>query len=322
MKLTLKSETSSRITFGYDKPAGDVDGYLYFADGKQVARTLDPNDLDVTFGKVSSGKYSVEAFSLATVDRAEWPTGTTQPPTQPPPTQPPPTGTISPTQFASMATAGATIENVTVTGGVEIKAANVTMKNVVFQGVVRFRAGAKGSKITGGGGLGFDILSADDITIENCVWNGQHRRDQNFIWDDPAGDFPSNITIRGCTFQGYCCAGAHEEALYVGSSVGGLIENCTFTDNATQAGTGHIFFTYCGQKSGNHNGCASNDLGTEAKNWCVRGCKFGPGPMYYSIQVHEFVPASANIKIDPSQETVKALIGPTQQQASMFGKPC
>ena len=174
------------------------------------------------------------------------------------------------------------------------------MKNVVFQGVVRFRAGAKGSKITGGGGLGFDILSADDITIENCMWNGQHRRDQNFIWDDPAGDFPSNITIRGCTFQGYCCAGAHEEALYVGSSVGGLIENCTFTDNATQNGTGHIFFTYCGQKSGNHNGCASNDLGTEAKNWCVRGCTFGPGPKYYSVQVHEFVPASANIKIDPS----------------------
>ena len=229
---------------------------------------------------------------------------------------------ISPPQFSAMAKAGATIENVTVTGSVDVTAANVTLNNVVFQGVVRFRAGATGAHIIGGGGLGFDILSADNVMIENCMWDGQHRRDQNFIWDDPAGDFPPNITLRGNTFQGYCCAGAHEEALYVGSSNGGLIEGNTFTDNATQNGTGHIFFTYCGQKSGNHNGCAQNDLGTEAKNWCVRGNTFGPGPRYYSIQVHEFVPASANIRIDPNQQTVKALIGPTQQQATMFGKAC
>ena len=73
MKLTKKSETSSKITFTYDKPPGAVEGYLYYAGGVRVSRTMNPNDLEVTFGKVASGKYSVEAIGFDSIARAEWP---------------------------------------------------------------------------------------------------------------------------------------------------------------------------------------------------------------------------------------------------------
>lgn len=86
MQLTKKSETSTKITFTYDKPAG-AEGYLYFSDGKQVSRTFNPNDLEVTFGKVASGKYAVEAIDFQTIARAEWPaTTTTKPANTSPPT--------------------------------------------------------------------------------------------------------------------------------------------------------------------------------------------------------------------------------------------
>lgn len=73
MKLTLKSETASRITFTYDKPPGQVEGYLYYAGGIRVSRTFNPNDLEVTFGKVPSGEYAVEAIGFTRIERAEWP---------------------------------------------------------------------------------------------------------------------------------------------------------------------------------------------------------------------------------------------------------
>jgi hypothetical protein len=93
VKLTKKSETSTKITFTYDKPTGAVEGYLYYADGTRVSRTFNPNDLEVTFGKVASGKYAVEAVGFQVLDRAVWPEVT------PPP--PPPTGFSSPIGFIS-----------------------------------------------------------------------------------------------------------------------------------------------------------------------------------------------------------------------------
>lgn len=89
MKLTKKNETSSKVTFTYDRPSGTVEGYTYFADGKRVAKTMNPADLEVTFGKVSSGKYAVEAVGFDTIDRAEWPEATT-----PPEPGPAPPGTV------------------------------------------------------------------------------------------------------------------------------------------------------------------------------------------------------------------------------------
>ena len=73
MKLNKKSETSSKITFTYDKPVPEVEGYLYFANDIGVSRTFNPDDLEVTFGKVPSGKYAVEAIGFDVLDRADWP---------------------------------------------------------------------------------------------------------------------------------------------------------------------------------------------------------------------------------------------------------
>lgn len=73
MELIKKSETSTKITFVYDKPQGNVEGYLYYADDVRVARTFNPDDLEVTFGKVSSGRYAVEAVGFDLLGRADWP---------------------------------------------------------------------------------------------------------------------------------------------------------------------------------------------------------------------------------------------------------
>jgi hypothetical protein len=88
MKLTKKSETSSKITFTYDKPAGPVEGYLYYAGGTRVSRTFNPNDLEVTFGKVPSGEYAVEAIGFDVIDKAVWPDVPIPP--EPPPGNPAP----------------------------------------------------------------------------------------------------------------------------------------------------------------------------------------------------------------------------------------
>ena len=62
-----------KITFTYDKPVPEVEGYLYFANDVGVSRTFNPDDLEVTFGKVPSGKYAVEAIGFDVLDRADWP---------------------------------------------------------------------------------------------------------------------------------------------------------------------------------------------------------------------------------------------------------
>ena len=84
MKLTKKSETSTKITFTYNRPPGPVEGYLYFAGGVRVSRTLNPNDLEVTFGKVPSGEYAVEAIGFDVIDRGVWPEVVPPDPSLPP----------------------------------------------------------------------------------------------------------------------------------------------------------------------------------------------------------------------------------------------
>jgi hypothetical protein len=73
VKLTKKSETSTKITFTYDKPSPETEGYIYYANDVAVSRTFNPNDLEVTFGKVPSGRYAVDAVGFQELDRAEWP---------------------------------------------------------------------------------------------------------------------------------------------------------------------------------------------------------------------------------------------------------
>jgi len=81
LALTKKSETSTKITFTYAKVAG-CEGYQYYAGGVKVSRTLNPDDLEVTFGKVASGTYRVVPLDLT--ERADgyvWPANTDAKPT-------------------------------------------------------------------------------------------------------------------------------------------------------------------------------------------------------------------------------------------------
>ena len=166
--------------------------------------------------------------------------------TTPPP--PPPSGTretISPSQFSSRATSGATISNVIVTGSVEITRANVTVQNATIQGGIDFEAGSSGSKLLNSSANHVGLMSADNILLEGNTFDGQGKvKDGITMWDDPAGDTPSGWVFRNNTFRNFYMASdqsAHSQAIYVGYSTNGLIEGNTFENNGT---TSHIFFTW------------------------------------------------------------------------------
>lgn len=82
LALTKKSETTSKITFTYPKVAG-CEGYQYIVNGSPVSRTFDPDDLEVTFGKVSGATYRVVPVDVVQrVDGFVWPAPTTYTVTQ------------------------------------------------------------------------------------------------------------------------------------------------------------------------------------------------------------------------------------------------
>ena len=66
LALTKVSETNSKITFSYPKVAG-AEGYRYFVNGNSVARTFNPDDLEVTFGKVAGATYRVVPLDVTDV---------------------------------------------------------------------------------------------------------------------------------------------------------------------------------------------------------------------------------------------------------------
>ena len=79
--------------------------------------------------------------------------------------------------------------------------------------------------------------------------------------------------IRNNTFMNFYAndPATHSEAIYVGYSTNGLIENNTFTNNGN---TGHVYFTYFGTAS-SEGAPASN---TYPRNMCVRGNTFNAHP--------------------------------------------
>ena len=80
LALTKVSETSSKITFSYPKAAG-AEGYRYTVNGNAVSRTFNPDDLEVTFGKVANATYRVIPLDVS--DRADgyvWPAPVTPEP--------------------------------------------------------------------------------------------------------------------------------------------------------------------------------------------------------------------------------------------------
>lgn len=189
---------------------------------------------------------------------------------------------------------GATIANVTITGGeCTVRADNVTLSNVTTGGSLKLNPSAFGTKILGSRMQSLYIFGADQTTLEGSTVDcNEQVKDGVIIWDDPAGDAPNGFTFRNNTFRNCVDVnpGDHSQAIYVGGlAQNGLIQGNTFSNNGS---TSHIFFTWFG------NGATTSNY---PRNICVKGNTFGAtGGAYFDINFRSEIPTSANIKIDPS----------------------
>ena len=83
LPLVIKSQTNTKITFTYPKVDG-ADGYRYYAAGKAVSRTFNPDDLEVTFG---TGQEPYRVVPMEVSERADgfvYPAPVTPPPSATP----------------------------------------------------------------------------------------------------------------------------------------------------------------------------------------------------------------------------------------------
>ena len=161
-----------------------------------------------------------------------------------------------------------------------------------MSGLVEFGPGSSGSKLTRSSALGFDIGGADDIIIDGNAFDGQGIDAQNTIWDS-RGDTPDGWVIRNNTFQNYFIDDGvtHSEALFIGYSTRGLIENNTFTNNGN---TGHLFFSWFGD--------TADPTSSYPRNICVRDNTFNrKHEGTRDVDFRSEIPMSANLKIDPDQ---------------------
>jgi hypothetical protein len=212
----------------------------------------------------------------------------------PPPPPPPSGGTMTSAQCNSAAgVSGATIQNVTVTGGCSAGGSNVTFSNVTVQGTLGM---GNGTHVTGSTLRKFQAFGADNWVIENSVLDGAGLVANNEIWDSGSGHPASGWTIRNNTIKNYYVAsnpGTHSEGIYNGYSANGLIEGNTFTNNGN---TGHIFFTWFGS--------TANSSTSYPRNICVRGNTFGPTHgAYVDINFRSEIPTSSGIKIQSNATT-------------------
>ena len=174
-----------------------------------------------------------------------------------PPPPPPPSGVVELSGTVSAATLAQKIQSapsgavtvrpiqggsVTVSGDVDVSRGNVTLQGLRFTGIVQFEAGASGSKLLDSSAMGFDIFGADNVVVQGNNLDGQGTVFQNHIWDT-GGNTPDGWVIRGNSFKNYYHGDDHSEALFIGYSRNGLVEQNTFTNNGT---TAHIFFSWWG----------------------------------------------------------------------------
>ena len=203
----------------------------------------------------------------------------------------------------------------TVTGGVTMNRANVTIRRAVFTSRIIFPASASGSSLIECQLLAADICGADDITWQRNVFDAQCLVAQNFIFDEPAGVVPQRFKILDNPFRNYhLCAdeSVHSEALYIGYSDGGLVEGNSFEDNGT---TGHVFFTWWG--------ATADPNSSWARNICARSNTFGRSLNgYFSNQIRSEIPASSNISLDPNNVTDRSLIGNDTGATPQFIRAC
>lgn len=265
-----------------------------------------------TVGDQSGQVVVTKDIQVPTVTETVTVTTTTTPPppttttteTTPPPPPPPPSGTkvdISPSSFQALLTAGASVSGYHVTGSVDVNAKNVTIDNCAFDGDVTFNPGSSGSAMRNSSSMGFNIFGADNITIDSDTFDGKGKRANNNIYDQPAGNTPDNWVIRNSSFTNFYVAGntgSHSEALFIGYSSNGLVENNVFRNNGN---TGHIFFTWWGTAA--YQGASISQ--TTPHDICVRGNTFSNDNSvifhYYDINIRgEINPTTSNLRVDPT----------------------
>ena len=217
------------------------------------------------------------------------------PPTPPPPPPPPPGNRqdISPSAFQALETTGGTLANYHVTGGVSLNKAGLTLDNVYVDGEIDINA----DNITFKNGYAEHVSylsGADGLLLENNLFDGHSRTKDGVTMWDKNGDPPSGWVFRGNTFQNFLGSSSsdHSQALYVGYSTNGLIENNTFINNGT---TSHIFFTWWGD--------IADSRTSYPRNICVRGNRFLDNQHhYYAINFRSEIPTSSGIKTDPNEQ--------------------
>lgn len=170
----------------------------------------------------------------------------------------------------------------------------VTLANLRFEGTVTFGSSAGRSRLINSSALGFSILGPDDIVISGNRLDGRGRVANNIVWDAPGG-VPERFVIRKNVFRNYFDAAnprTHSEALFIGFSGSGIIDQNVFVNNGN---TAHIFFSWFGSRA--------EPSRTWPRNICVRANRFGAThDAYYDINFREEIPAAASkIRVDPPQ---------------------
>jgi hypothetical protein len=189
-----------------------------------------------------------------------------------------------------------------VVGNVDLERPGVVIDHGHISGLIQFQAGAVGAKLLNSSALGFNIFGPDDIVLQGNTFDGQTRVSSNQLWDSPAGNTPDNWVIRDNTFRNYYIAGdplSHSEAIFVGYSTHGLIENNTFTNNGT---TSHVFFSYWGTAA--YEGASGST--TYARDMCVRGNTFNQtAGAFVDVNFRDEIPANANIVVQPNVRSAR-----------------
>jgi hypothetical protein len=209
-------------------------------------------------------------------------------------TSPPPPETISPSTFAARATTGATLENLTVTGDVIVRNANVTLRNVAVQGDIEFYSGANGAKMLGSSADSLFIWGPDNVLVDGNVFDGHNSTLGGKMWD-MGGNVSQNVTISNNTFRNQQTGNSadHSQAMFVGYSNGVTITGNTFVNNGS---TADLFFSWWADSS-------PSSSRTYPRNVCVKGNSFSdPNDLhYFAINFRSEIKTSANIVTDPNE---------------------
>jgi hypothetical protein len=285
---------AKKITGGGGKPSASND--RAGGSGSSAADTAKPSD-----GKSQSNPPSQPAKPTTPAPSKPAPTPPAPPAQTPPSTVVGPggvltlSGTYSPREFFS-AIAAAPPGPVTVRGGfsvsgsVTINQPSVTIEHASVSGIVTFGPDASGSGISSSSALGFAIKGADNVRIENNVFDGRGvQKDGGVIWDEPAGNAPSGWVVRNNVMKNFYTSDSsdHSQALYIGYSTDGLIEGNTFTKNGN---TAHIFFTWFGNEA--------NPSTSYPRRICVRGNTFNEtAGAYIDVNFRAEIPRGAQIVV-------------------------